>query len=70
MVKTILLAASIIVAAMAICFVLQLVMFYAATYGKRWEKMSYTERKEVVRMLKDMRNVCLRYDQHDGGQLL
>ena len=70
MVKTILLAASIIVAAMAICFVLQLVLFYASTYGKSWEKMSYTERKEVVRMLKDMRNGCLRYDQHDGGQLL
>lgn len=70
MVKTILFAAALIVAAMAIGFVLQLVMFYAATYGKSWEHMSYTERKEVVRMIKAMRNGCIQYYQQDGGLLL
>lgn len=70
MVKTILLAAALILAVLAVGFVLSLVLFYAATDGKSWEQMSYTERKEVVKRLKAMRNGCIHYYHNDGGQLL
>lgn len=70
MVKTILLAAAIILAVLAVGFVLSLVLFYAATDGKSWEQMSYTERKEVVKRLKAMRSGCIHYYHNDGGQLL
>ena len=49
---------------------LSLVLFYAATDGKSWEQMSYTERKEVVNRLKAMRSGCIHYYHNDGGQLL
>lgn len=70
MVKTTLLAAALILAVLAVGFVLSLVLFYAATDGKSWEQMSYTERKEVVKRLKAMRSGCIHYYHNDGGQLL
>lgn len=70
MVKTILLAAALILAVLAVGFVLSLVLFYAATDGKSFDQMSYTERKEVVKRLKAMRNGCIQYYQQDGGLLL